>query len=230
MKDIYFKIVPLRFIRYYYYRIDKFKKRILKTCDKKGKEVIDIGAQSDYFKRQFKKAKYISQDIKQNEDQSIEIICDLNDGLPVKDKSFDFIICTQVLEHIKKPESAFKEFNRILKKGGKIFLTTNLCYEEHMIPHDYYRFTKYGLRYLGETNNFNLIHISPHGGIFHVLGVILDTILIKLFAREGSFIYFFLIAVTVPLRLIYNVLFYFLDSLDRKKAWTINYECIYQKK
>lgn len=36
---------------------------------------------------------------------------------------FDWVICTQVLEHLEKPQEALKEIFRITKIGGKILLT-----------------------------------------------------------------------------------------------------------
>ena len=38
--------------------------------------------------------------------------------LPFKNESFDSCICNAVLEHIREPEIALNECNRILKKGG----------------------------------------------------------------------------------------------------------------
>ncbi|MCK9368714.1 class I SAM-dependent methyltransferase [Candidatus Dojkabacteria bacterium] len=46
--------------------------------------------------------------------------------LPYQDKFFDVVVCAWVLEHLKSPETAFKEIYRVLKPGGKaIFLTPN---------------------------------------------------------------------------------------------------------
>jgi len=44
--------------------------------------------------------------------------------LPYKDSCFDFVVCSEVLEHIEKPEEAVNEFYRVLKKGGVLVLTT----------------------------------------------------------------------------------------------------------
>ncbi len=46
--------------------------------------------------------------------------------LPFKDESFDKVIMLAVLEHVEtnKVELLFKEFKRILKKNGKVILTT----------------------------------------------------------------------------------------------------------
>ena len=50
------------------------------------------------------------------------------DKLPYKNNSFDIIIASLVIHYLKNPNKAFKEFHRVLKKGGiLIFSTNNPC-------------------------------------------------------------------------------------------------------
>ena len=42
---------------------------------------------------------------------------------PFKDASFDLIICTEVLEHLKTPEKMISEISRVLAKGGKAIIS-----------------------------------------------------------------------------------------------------------
>lgn len=44
--------------------------------------------------------------------------------LPFRDDSFDFITGVELVEHVLDTEQLFKEFNRVLKKGGKLLITT----------------------------------------------------------------------------------------------------------
>lgn len=217
-------------MRYHAYRIRIFVEKMALDCDIDGKRILDIGACDIPYEKFFKKAIYCSQDIVQNKNKTIDYICDINKGLiGVENESFDYILCTQVLEHLKKPHIAFKEFDRILKPNGKVFLTTHLCFEEHMIPYDYFRFTKYGLKYLGESNNFKLARIKPHGGIFHLIALIFSTLPIKLFIkRETVWYYLYLTVFFIPIFL-FNSLCFVLDFLDRERNMTINYECVYEK-
>ncbi len=229
LMKIYLFFFPLKFMRYHYYRIEQFVQFVIKKYDKKGVKILDIGAENSPFKKYVKQMDYFTQDIKQNKTNTIDFIGDINNGLSnIKDESFDYILCTQVLEHIKNPDKAFKEYYRMLKPGGRLFLTTHQCFEEHMIPYDYFRFTRYGLRYLGESNGFVLEHIAPHGGIFHVLALIIDTIPIKLFFKKGFMYYAYLMIFTIPI-FIFNIFCYILDFLDTDKIMTLNYECIYRK-
>ena len=44
--------------------------------------------------------------------------------LPLKDNSFDIILCNHVIEHIKQDQKALSELLRVLKKGGTLILGT----------------------------------------------------------------------------------------------------------
>jgi SAM-dependent methyltransferase len=48
---------------------------------------------------------------------------DLNHSLPYPNGSFDFIDCIEGLEHLENPFNAIREFHRLLKPGGKVFLS-----------------------------------------------------------------------------------------------------------
>ncbi len=49
---------------------------------------------------------------------------DVNQGIPVADQYADYIICQEGIEHFSDQVKAFSEFNRILKPGGKLIITT----------------------------------------------------------------------------------------------------------
>ena len=65
--------------------------------------------------------------------------------MPVDNDSFDYILCTQVLEHLELPLESLTEMNRVLKKGSKIFISVPFHHNEHQTPHDYFRYTSHGL-------------------------------------------------------------------------------------
>ncbi len=49
---------------------------------------------------------------------------DINQGLPLENNHADFIICQEGIEHFSDQLKAFTEFNRVLKTGGKLIITT----------------------------------------------------------------------------------------------------------
>ncbi|QDT35764.1 class I SAM-dependent methyltransferase [Stratiformator vulcanicus] len=85
-------------------------------------------------------------------------------------ESFDSLICSQVLEHVPRPWDAFAEFARVLKPGGMAIISVPHLSMIHEAPHDYYRYTEYGLKSLAEQSGFSVVDICPTGGLISFLG------------------------------------------------------------
>jgi ubiquinone/menaquinone biosynthesis C-methylase UbiE len=85
------------------------------------------------------------------------------DGVSISaaDQSFDHVLCTEVLEHVAKPEPLVAEIHRVLKKGGTAIVTVPWSARFHYIPHDYHRFTPSALERLFEA--FSSRTIEPRG-------------------------------------------------------------------
>lgn len=159
--------------------------------------------------------------------EHIDVISDAL-TIPFKNGKFDAVMNTQVLEHLKEPSLFFNECYRVLKQNGKLFLTTNMAYKIHMEPHNYFFFTKYGLRYLAEKNNFKVNFIEPQGGAFQVFSKSLLFMLQSIKSTNKLLYYFCLALFCIPLALI-TLLCSFLDFLDKDKLITLNYGCYFQK-
>lgn len=67
-------------------------------------------------------------------------------SLPFGGACFDGVFCLEVLEHVPEPESVLKEIARVLKPGGRAWITMPFLYPLHDAPYDFQRFTEYGLR------------------------------------------------------------------------------------
>lgn len=93
--------------------------------------------------------------------ENVDITCDI-EKLPFKDKSVDIIINIAVLEHVPQPEKVVKEFYRVLKKGGKIYLHFPFIQGFHASPYDFSRKTYAGIKIL--LKDFEVIDIHIAGG------------------------------------------------------------------
>lgn len=72
----------------------------------------------DFSTNMLKKAK------ENNRSKNVRFIQhDISKRLPFKNKYFDIVSCSLVLEHIKKLDEAFSEMKRVCKQDGYIFIT-----------------------------------------------------------------------------------------------------------
>ncbi len=92
------------------------------------------------------------------------------EALPLRAGAVDTVLCTQVLEHTPNPARMMAEMARVLKPGGHLILTAPQEWGLHQEPHDYYRYTRYGLQHLAREAGLDVAYIRPRGGIWAVLG------------------------------------------------------------
>lgn len=129
-------------------------------------EVIDIGCGSAKYKSlilDFPAVKnYTGLDFFRGE--AADIVADLNKKLPIENNKYDSALCISVLEHLLEPQFALDEIYRILKPGGHLLLATPWIYPFHGEPHDYFRYSRFALKYMLEKSGFKIILIQPTGG------------------------------------------------------------------
>lgn len=106
--------------------------------------------------------KYESLDIVENTVTSTTYIADAAD-IPIGSNSFDLVTSFQVLEHLPYPELSVLEWNRVLKPGGTLLVTTAFYYPVHGFPADYFRFTKEGISEILLRNGFTNLKVFTRG-------------------------------------------------------------------
>ncbi|MCG8431853.1 MAG: class I SAM-dependent methyltransferase [Candidatus Omnitrophica bacterium] len=99
-----------------------------------------------------------------------EDVCARTETLPFADGCFDALICTEVLEHVKTPAESLREAGRVLKPGGYIYVSVPQSWGLHYEPDDYWRFTRYGIATLLESQGFSISAIERVGGVFSLIG------------------------------------------------------------
>lgn len=97
----------------------------------------------------------------------LAFLCDVQGGIPLRDASVDTIFCCSVMEHTPQPWRILPEFRRVLRPGGNIILSVPFLYHLHGGPHDYFRFTRFGVEQLAAAAGLDVIEISTAGGLAH---------------------------------------------------------------
>jgi len=90
--------------------------------------------------------------------------------MPFRDSSFETIISTQTLEHLPDPIAALSEMRRVVRPAGRLLLSAPQTWPMHLVPHDYYRFTRYGLEWMLARTGFSVERIEPCGGAIATVG------------------------------------------------------------
>src|ERR1051326_8232905 len=148
-----------------------------------GQSLLDAGAGELKYRKYCSHLSYVSQDFGQYDgkgdgagiqteswdNSKLDIVSDIA-SIPVEDKSFDNILCTEVFEHIPHPVKALKEFSRIIKPGGKLILTAPFCSITHFAPYHFYTgFNIYFYRKWLSDFGFELEELTYNGNYFEYL-------------------------------------------------------------
>ena len=160
-----------RYVQHFEFAIDDAVAAFAASL-KPGACVLDAGAGEGNYKHHFAKQRYVGLDLGIGDGawnySSLDVIANL-ENLPFQDATFDACINIVTLEHVTDPQRVLCEMARSLKPGGRLLLVAPLEWEEHQQPHDYFRYTRYGLEYLLNRAGFDEISIVPVGGIFRLI-------------------------------------------------------------
>ena len=84
---------------------------------------------------------------------------------PYADHAFDRVIALEVIEHIQNHENFFSEINRILKNGGKLYIST---------PNILSLKSRFRFLFRGFHFSFRPLDMNRHDGMQHVASLSLD--------------------------------------------------------
>lgn len=156
-----------------------FNLEIVKSIKNINGVIVDIGSGFKPSHERFwhvKPEKFIRVDI--DEKTKPDFTADLNEPLPFTDNFADTVFLFNVLYILENPSAALKEINRILKTGGKLFMTSPFVFNEAKEPADYWRFTSGGLEKLLKESGFDGILIKPVGERFSAAAYLVAPFLI----------------------------------------------------
>lgn len=100
--------------------------------------------------------------------------------LPFDDGSFDYVLCTEVLEHVSDPRAFLCDLKRVLRQGGCVILTVPWSARIHHLPYDYSRLTRFGLAALFGSEGFTGVSIVERGNDVAVIANKVLVLLIRL--------------------------------------------------
>lgn len=209
----------------------------------RGKSILDAGAGECQYKKFCDHLSYTSQDLgeydgrgdevglqtKKWDNTKLDIVCDII-KMPVVSEHFDYVLCTEVLEHVPFPDLAVKEMARVLKPGGSLIVSSPFCSQTHFAPfHFCTGFNIYWYRAVFEAYGLEITEVYKNGNFFtYVQQELLRAPLIgKKYSRFGV-LSLLLYIVVVPVVLLLLVLNFF--SKDSSELLCFGYHVVARKK
>jgi SAM-dependent methyltransferase len=104
-------------------------------------------------------------------------------------------------------EQVLSEISRGLKTDGHILITTPFCWGEHEQPHDFARYTSFGMKSILERSGFRVLSISKTNNSFLAMSQMLISYISNHALPKGRVLGFFSqLVVVFPLSLLTVVL------------------------
>jgi SAM-dependent methyltransferase len=186
-----------------------------------GQVVLDAGAGEARHRKYFRRGRYVALDSGSGDSawdySRLDIRGDL-ESIPLRTDSVDYILCMVVLEHTRNPRQVLLEFARVLKPEGVLVMLVPFLWEEHQAPHDYFRFTQYGVRLLFESSPFRLTVMTPIGGFFRLCAR-RSVNLLSFFQGGWRWMIFWVLAPFFGL--LFPLILYCMDGLDRSRHFSL---------
>lgn len=136
-----------------------------------GSRVLDAGAGDAPYRALFAHCEYTTADWPGSVHpggRDADIQADLHE-LPIPDERFDFVLVTEVLEHVAAPQRVLEELARVLRVDGGLLLTVPFVCELHEAPHDVGRYTRFAIDSMLAAAGFDRREVRPLTGYFSTL-------------------------------------------------------------
>lgn len=131
---------------------------IERHADTLGDDVLEVGSRIHdpaawwLVNRDLARGAWLGVDMQAGE--GVDEVADIHELPPAWAGRFTGVLCSEVLEHVRRPWLALPELRRVIRSGGCIVVSTLTCFHIHGYPDDYYRYTDSGLRGLLDDAGF----------------------------------------------------------------------------
>ncbi|VTU00938.1 Methyltransferase domain protein OS=Chloracidobacterium thermophilum (strain B) GN=Cabther_A1609 PE=4 SV=1: Methyltransf_23 [Gemmataceae bacterium] len=144
----------------------------------KPARVLDVGCGRQPFRAQLEAlgCDYTGFDVQQTPEGSVAFLGVLDGPLPpglADPPGYDFLLCTEVLEHVADWGAAFRNLAALAPPGARVLITCPFFYLLHEEPYDFWRPTFHALERYAAAHGFRVVSREAAGDCWDVLGTLL---------------------------------------------------------
>lgn len=148
------------------------------TPDSAKARALDVGCGGQPFRKRLESSgyQYTGMDVQQNIDGAVDVIGAIDEPLPNQLLAlgpFQFLLCTEVLEHVADWGTAFHNLATVLAPGGRLLITCPQFYQLHEEPYDFWRPTLHALNHFSNRVGLRTLTQEAAGDTWDVLGTLL---------------------------------------------------------
>lgn len=157
-------------------------------------DTLDVGCGQKPYEKLFNSSRYIGLELDTIENRKNKRADYFYDGttFPFQDSEFDSVIANEVFEHVFSPSDFLSEIYRVLKPGGILLITVPFVWDEHEQPHDFARYTSFGLQHLLEKSGFEIIEHRKSVSDIRVVFQLLNGYIYKKTVTKNGYINMFI--------------------------------------
>ena len=147
------------FVNPFFIARSELRKHIAALAPQIRGRILDVGCGKQPYAELFTEGtEYVGMEIDTRENRASKAADTFYDGktFPFEAARFDSVIIFQVIEHVFNPTEFLSEVHRVLVPGGTLLLTVPFAWDEHEQPHDYARYSSFGLAHLLQEHGFDI--------------------------------------------------------------------------
>jgi SAM-dependent methyltransferase len=125
--------------------------------------ILEVGSKeygsTSTFRKMYPGQEYVGLDMAPGE--GVDVVADLTQSVgSLPENHFPLAICVSVLEHVAKPWLFAANLTRLVRPGGKVYMSVPWVWRYHAYPDDYFRFSHRGIMSLFEEFEWSNLYYS----------------------------------------------------------------------
>lgn len=114
----------------------------------------------------YQPTQYLGIDVKQG--RGVDVVCSAEDLMHnFQKETFDVLISTEMLEHVRNWKLVISNFKKVVKRGGKLVITTrSYGFPYHGYPYDFWRYELEDIKSIFSDCIIERLERDPEKGVF----------------------------------------------------------------